>query len=188
MAYGLDEFVRDIKTTLKADNGPGGRKIIKTRMEELLQNQEFLAKALPPDSQEGHRKLYEDPDQGFRRAGALPLQASAIRRRTITVPRGRSTGRPPGGPRWASGSAPMAARGEGKADLKQSETFRLTPGKAGIFDVGHIHSVDRNDGVCAYIRVTGRDLDHVKRYRYDLEAKKAIAMEAASVANTAPAR
>ena len=49
MAYGLDEFVRDIKTTLKADSGPGGRMIIKTRMEELLKNQEFLAKALPPE-------------------------------------------------------------------------------------------------------------------------------------------
>lgn len=187
MAYGLDEFVRDIKTTLKADNGPGGRKIIKTRMEELLQNKEFLAKALPPDSQEGHRKLYEDPDQGF------VVLAHYHAKHRVSPPHDH-------GPSWAVygqavGWSEMGiwqrtdgGAGEGKADLKQSETFRLTPGKAGIFDVGHIHSVDRNDGVCAYIRVTGRDLDHVKRYRYDLETKKAIAMEAASVANTAPAR
>ena len=65
MAYGLDQFVKDIKITLKADGGPGGRKIIRQRMEELLQNKDFLAQALPPDVKDGHRKLYEDMDQGF---------------------------------------------------------------------------------------------------------------------------
>ena len=65
MTYGLDQFVKDIKTTLKADNGPGGRKAIRDKMELLLQNKEFLAKALPPDVTDGHRKLYEDADQHF---------------------------------------------------------------------------------------------------------------------------
>ena len=45
MTYGLDDFVKDIKTTLKADSGPGGRKAIRDKMELLLQNQEFVAKA-----------------------------------------------------------------------------------------------------------------------------------------------
>ena len=180
MAYSLDAFVKDIKTTLKADSGPGGRKAIRDKMELLLQNTEFLAGALPPDSKDGHRKLYEDADQGF------VVLAHYHTKHRYSPPHDH-------GPSWAIygqavGWSEMGiwqrtdgGTGEGKADLKQAESFRLTPGKAGIFDVGHIHSVDRNDGVCAYIRVTGRDLDYVKRYRYDLEAKKAVAMEAATV-------
>lgn len=181
MSYGLDEFVRDIKTTLKADSGPGGQKIIRQRMEELLQNKEFLAKALPPDATDGHRKLYEDADQGF------VVLAHYHTKHRKSPPHDH-------GPSWAIygqaiGWSEMGiwqrtdgGAGEGRAELKPADTFRLTPGKAGIFDVGHIHSVDRNDGVCGYIRVTGRDLDFVKRYRYDLEAKQAVAMEAATVA------
>ena len=181
MAYGLDEFVRDIKTTLKADATPAGRKVIKTRMEELLQNKEFLAKALPPDANDGHRKLYEDKDQGF------VVLAHWHTKHRYSPPHDH-------GPSWAIygqavGWSEMGiwqrtdgGSGAGAADLEQKESFRLTPGKAGIFDVGHIHSVDRNDGVCGYIRVTGRDLDHVERYRYDLEKKQAVAMAAATVA------
>ena len=181
MAYSLDAFVKDIKTTLKADSGPGGRKAIRDKMELLLQNSEFLAKALPPDSTDGHRKLYEDADQGF------VVLAHYHTKHRYSPPHDH-------GPSWAIygqavGWSEMGiwqrtdgGSGAGTADLKQAESFRLTHGKAGIFDVGHIHSVDRNEGVCAYIRVTGRDLDHVRRYRYDLEGKKAVAMEAATVA------
>jgi hypothetical protein len=181
MTYGLDDFVKDIKSTLKADNGPGGRKAICEKMEVLLQNKDFLDKALPPDSVDGHMKLYEDADQGF------VVLAHYHSKHRYSPPHDH-------GPSWAiygqaTGWSEMGiwsrtdgGSGAGRAELKPAETFRLTPGKAGIFDVGHIHSVNRNDGVCAYIRVTGRDLDYVKRYRYDLEGKKAIAMEAASVA------
>jgi hypothetical protein len=179
--YGLDAFVKDIKTSLKADNGPGGRKAIRDKMELLLQNKEFVARALPPGSMDGHRKLYEDAEQSF------VVLAHYHTKHRLSPPHDH-------GPSWAiygqaEGWSEMGiwqrtdgGAGEAGVELKQTESFRLTPGKAGIFDVGHIHSVDRNDGVCAYIRVTGRDLDYVKRYRYDLEAKKAVAMEAATVA------
>lgn len=181
MTYGLDEFVRDIKTTLKADAGPGGRSAIRTRLEQLLQNKTFLAGALPPGAKDGHRKLYEDPEQGF------VVLAHYHTRHRYSPPHDH-------GPSWAIygqaiGWSEMGiwkrrdgGTGEGKADIAQADTFRLQPGQAGVFDVGDIHSVDRNDGACGYIRVTGRDLDHVKRLRYDLEAKEAIAMEAATVA------
>lgn len=184
MTYGLDDFVKDIKTTLKADagsnGGPGGRKVIRDKLELLLQNQEFLSQALPPGSTDGHRKLYEDAEQSF----VVLAHYHSQHRKSPPHDHGPSWaiyGQAVGWSEMGIWQRTDGGAGEGKAELKHTETFRLTPGKAGIFDVGHIHSVDRNDGVCAYIRVTGRDLDYVRRYRYDVEAKQAVAMEAATV-------
>lgn len=181
MAYGLDEFVRDIKTTLKADTGPGGRKAVCAKLQELLQNKDFLAKTLPPDQKDGHRKLYEDVDQGF------VVLAHYHSKHRYSPPHDH-------GPSWAIygqaiGWSEMGiwkrtdgGRGEGHADIERTDLYRLTPGKAGVFDIGDIHSVDRNDGPCGYIRVTGRDLDLVQRLRFDVDAKKAIMIESATVA------
>jgi hypothetical protein len=61
---------------------------------------------------------------------------------------------------------------EGFADLDEGETFRLTPGKAGKFEVGDIHSIHFPAGA-RFVRVTGTDLDAIPTNRFDLE-KKAV--------------
>ena len=50
------------------------------------------------------------------------------------------------------------------------ETFRLTPGKAGIFEVGDIHSIQFPDGA-RFVRITGTDLDSIPTNRFNLEAQ-----------------
>ena len=44
---------------------------------------------------------------------------------------------------------------------------------------GDVHAIDYPDG-SRFVRVTGRDLDHVKRLKYDEAAGKAIVIESAS--------
>ena len=51
-------------------------------------------------------------------------------------------------------------------------------GHAGIYDVGAIPP--SNYPEAAAVRVTGRDLDHVQRLKFDTTAGKAITIESAS--------
>ena len=46
--------------------------------------------------------------------------------------------------------------------------YRLTPGKAGIYQDGAIHSIDYPD-YARFIRVTGADLDKIERIKIDLD-------------------
>ena len=55
----------------------------------------------------------------------------------------------------------------GFADLDEAETFRLSPGKAGTFEIGDIHSIHFPDGA-RFVRVTGTDLDAIPTNRFNL--------------------
>ena len=46
--------------------------------------------------------------------------------------------------------------------------YRLTPGKAGIYQDGKIHSIDYPDH-SRFVRVTGTNLDQIHRVRFDLK-------------------
>ena len=50
------------------------------------------------------------------------------------------------------------------AKLKPAKKYRLTPGKAGIYQNGAIHSIDYPD-YARFIRVTGTNLDKINRIR-----------------------
>jgi len=67
----------------------------------------------------------------------------------------------------------------GDAKLEKVKSYRLEPGHAGVYDVGDVHAIDYPEG-SRFVRVTGRDLDHVKRLKYDMAAGKAITIESAS--------
>ena len=54
------------------------------------------------------------------------------------------------------------------AKLKPVKKYRLTPGKAGIYQDGKIHSIDYPDH-SRFIRVTGTNLDQIQRVRFDLK-------------------
>jgi len=60
--------------------------------------------------------------------------------------------------------------------------YRLTPGHAGVYDVGDIHSIAYPDD-SRFVRVTGRDLDHVQRLRFDLKQGKALTIESVSASS-----
>ena len=52
------------------------------------------------------------------------------------------------------------------AKLKPAKKYRLTPGKAGIYQDGAIHSIDYPD-YARFIRVTGTNLDKINRIKID---------------------
>ena len=58
-------------------------------------------------------------------------------------------------------------------------TYLMHPGDVRFYDVGAVHAIDYPEG-SRFVRVTGRDLDHVKRLKYDMAAGKAVTIESAS--------
>jgi hypothetical protein len=52
-----------------------------------------------------------------------------------------------------------------RPDVRAVRSYRLFPGMAGTYDDGKIHSIDYPAGA-RFIRVTGTDLDKIKRRVY----------------------
>lgn len=180
MAYSLDEFCKDCRNALADDSGPASRETIRQLLEKLLTNKEFVAKHLGPHVEEGRRTLYEDPELRF----CVLAHINRDGRHSIPHDHGRSWavyGQAIGWSDMTLWRRKDGGRDAGPAELEQTESFRLNPGQAGIFDIGAIHGVSRSPGDCCYVRVTGEDLEVVPRLKYDLSAKRAITIESAGV-------
>ena len=70
-----------------------------------------------------------------------------------------------------SNEAANDERQKAKHFVEEQETFRLSPGDAGKFEVGEIHSIHFPDGA-QFVRVTGTDLDAIPTNRFDLNKKE----------------
>ena len=64
MAYALEEFISDCRSILAGDPGPKGREQVRSRLERLLQNPDFV-RAHCEEAPRGLHVLYEDPELGF---------------------------------------------------------------------------------------------------------------------------
>jgi predicted metal-dependent enzyme (double-stranded beta helix superfamily) len=177
MAYGLEEFCADCRASLRADPGPGGRERIRQALEKLLVNQDFLAAHCGPDAEPGRHTLYHDPELDFHVLAHIHHKAN------VSPPHDH-------GPSWAVYGQAVEhtdvtewqrvddGPDEGHAELEPAATYRLEPGKAGLYDVGVVHTVDYPTGA-RFIRVTGTDLDHVRRLKFDLDAETVEIVEEA---------
>ena len=178
MTYTLDAFVKDAKAALGAEAGPAGREKVRVLLEKLLTNKAFVDEAVGPAAPSGTRKLYEDKELGF----VVLAHCNAKGHKSPPHDHGSS---------WAVYGQAIrhtdmsefrrvdGGAGAGEAKLEQVKAYRLEPGHAGIYDVGAIHAIDYPEG-SRFVRVTGRDLDHVKRLKYDMGAGKAVTIESAS--------
>lgn len=178
MSYDLEQFCQDCRTALQSNPGRGGRERVRGQLERLLTNEDFLAAYLGPDQAVGRRTLYEDPDLGF----VVLAYVNEDGHKSPPHDHGAS---------WAVyGQATeytemteyrrtVGGGGSGAAELEQVTQYRLTPGKAGLYDGDEIHAIDYPAGA-RFVRVTGVDLDHVERLRYDTDAGQAIVIESAS--------
>ena len=167
MAYDLDQFIADCKTTLAREPGPKGREQVRVNLEKLLANPDFISKYAGDDQPRGLKVLYEDPKLGFQVLAHINDKAR------VSPPHDH-------GASWAIyGQATKYtdmiewAREDNGADpkhakLKPVKKYRLTPGKAGIYQDGTIHSIDYPD-YARFIRVTGTNLDKINRIRIDLK-------------------
>ena len=171
MTYSFEQFCTESRAALSADNGPAGHDKIVANLEKLLADPDFIAAECGKDAKPGIRTIHRDRETGFNvlvhiyeggkkgpphdhgRSWAVYGQAAEWTDMTLWT-------------RKDDGSK------EGFADLVEGKTFRLTPGKAGKFEVGDIHSIHFPDGA-KFVRVTGTDLDAIPTNRFDPE-KKAV--------------
>jgi predicted metal-dependent enzyme (double-stranded beta helix superfamily) len=182
MAYTLDAFCRDCAASLRADPGRGGKEKIRKNLERLLAERGFVAEHCGPDAKHGVHVLYRDPEQGF-------CVLAHINREPRTSPPHDH------GSSWAIYGQATAytdmteyrrldgASGPGEAKLEVSRRYRLEPGHAGLYDVGAIHSIAYGDDA-RFVRVTGADLEHVPRLKFDLEKQTAVLVESATMQRT----
>jgi predicted metal-dependent enzyme (double-stranded beta helix superfamily) len=170
MSYDLDQFIADCRSILKRDPGPKGREEVRTRLERLLADKQFVEQYCGEQVPRGLQLLHDDPELGFQ------ILAHINDKARVSPPHDH-------GASWAiygqatqytdmiewkredDGSRP------GEAKLKPVKKYRLTPGHAGIYQDGTIHSIDYPDGA-RFIRVTGTNLDNIERVRFDLETGK----------------
>ncbi len=165
MAYDLNQFIADCRSTLAADPGPSGREQVRANLEKLLGNPAFIREYCSDDVPRGLKVLYEDDKLGFQVLAHINDKAR------VSPPHDH-------GDSWAiygqatkytdmieweredDGSDPKHAK------LKPVKKYRLTPGKAGIYQDGTIHSIDYPD-YARFVRVTGTNLDKIDRIKID---------------------
>jgi hypothetical protein len=170
MPYDLDQFTSDCRTILARDPGPNGREEVRLKLEQLLSNKDFIEQYCGDSVPRGLKLLYEDPKLGFQ------ILAHINDKARVSPPHDH-------GASWAiygqathyTDMIEWEREDDGassdKAKLKPVKKYRLTPGHAGIYQDGTIHSIDYPD--CArFIRVTGTNLDNIQRVRFDLESGK----------------
>jgi predicted metal-dependent enzyme (double-stranded beta helix superfamily) len=169
MSYDLDRFIADCRSILKRDPGPGGREEVRTRLERLLADKEFVEAYCGDSVPRGLKLLYEDPELGFQ------ILAHINDKARVSPPHDH-------GASWAiygqatqyTDMVEWEREDGGKSDtakLKPVKKYRLLPGHAGIYQDGKIHSIDYPDGA-RFIRVTGTNLDNIERVRFDLASGK----------------
>jgi predicted metal-dependent enzyme (double-stranded beta helix superfamily) len=165
MAYDLKQFIADCRTTLARDPGPSGREQVRVDLERLLSNPEFIRDYCGDDQPRGLNVLYEDPKLGFQVLAHINDKAR------VSPPHDH-------GESWAiygqatkytdmseweradDGTDPKHAK------LKLKKKYRLTPGHAGVYQDGAIHSIDYPEHA-RFVRVTGTNLDKIKRIKID---------------------
>jgi len=178
MTYTLDAFIKEAKSALADHDGPAAREQVRVLLEKLLANPAFVDEAVGPKAPIGARKLYEDKELGF----VVLAHCNPKPHKSPPHDHGSS---------WAVYGQAIkhtdmseyrrldAGTGAGEAKLEKVKSYRLEPGHAGVYDVGAIHAIDYPEG-SRFVRVTGRDLDHVQRLKFDMAAGKAITIESAT--------
>jgi hypothetical protein len=165
MAYDLDQFIADCRAALGRDPGPAGREQVRIKLETLLGNPDFIETYCGDNVPRGLKLLYEDPDLKFQvlahindkarkgqphdHGASWAIYGQATKYTEMTEWEREDDGRDPK-----------------HARIKPRTTYKLTPGKAGIYQDGMIHSIEYPD-YARFVRVTGTNLDAIDRIRID---------------------
>jgi predicted metal-dependent enzyme (double-stranded beta helix superfamily) len=168
VSYSLAQFSADCRAALLKSPGPEGRELVRRYTEKASSDPEFVTRYLGPDAQEERRILYEDPDLHF------CILAHVYKGAKNSAPHDH-------GPSWAVYSQvagvtemtdwrlikkPTNGR-PGKVEMLR--TYRLTPGKAHLYNEGDLHS-PRRESETRLIRIEGVDLTKVKRDKFEIAA------------------
>lgn len=171
MAYTFDQFCREAHDALVADPGPTGKEAVRAKLEELLKNQEFVNEVCGPQAEIGTHQIYRDPELDFvvlAHVNDTPRQSPPHDHGTSWAIYGQAV-------EYTDMSEYRRMDGKGGAGdaaIEKTRDYRLTPGHAGLYDVGAIHAIDYPAG-SRFVRVTGTDLGEVERLKFDMDAGKA---------------
>ena len=163
MGYTLNELAADIRRELGADSGPAAKAAVCRLVARALKDEAFIAAHLKERPAGGNPRevLYEDPQFGFCICGHVyPNKA-------IGSPHDH-------GQSWAiygqaTGVTEMTdwrivekGAGDKPTLVEPVKTYSMNPGDAHLYDVGDVHSPNR-DAPVRLIRIEGKNLDRVQR-------------------------
>jgi predicted metal-dependent enzyme (double-stranded beta helix superfamily) len=163
MAHTLKQFAAACHRILKAEPGATGQQKVCTLLQDVLQDDDFVATHLGDDVPE-RKVLYEDPELGF------CILAHVYNDAKESPPHDH-------GPSWAiygqaRGETEMTdwklvepASPDKPGKVRKVKTYTLTPGMAFAYDVGALHS-PRRSGPTRLIRLEGMNMDKVQRLAY----------------------
>ena len=163
MAYTLEQFAGECHRILKTEPGPEGRKKVCAVLEDVLMDQEFIAKYVNEDTPT-RKVIYEDTDLGF------CILAHHNRGAKGSNPHDH-------GPAWAiygqaEGETEMTdwelvepATEDKSGKVRKASTYMLKPGMAHLYNEGDLHS-PRREAATKLIRIEGKNMDRVRRLAY----------------------
>lgn len=173
MAYTLEEFKADARDALKASPDAAGHDAVRAKLEQLLQDEAFVAEYCGPDAKPGIETIFRCPETGFNilihiyekgktgpphdHGTSWAIYGQAVGRTIMTVWK-----------RLDDGSDAV------RANIEKGKSFELGPGMAGKFEIGEIHSIEICDG-SKFVRITGTDLNAIDTAVFNPEAKTVAA-------------
>jgi predicted metal-dependent enzyme (double-stranded beta helix superfamily) len=173
MAYDLEQFCTETRATLQSNDALEDKLArVSEKLATLLANPAFVAAAFTEDTPPGQRLLYRDEATDFHVLAH--------------VQRGGRSGHPHShGTSWAIyGSARgftdmtewrrVNPESEPQVMLEEAAKYRLDEGRTHFYAPHVMHSTAHPEKAWV-IRVTGTDLDHLPRFRFDPRKDRIVA-------------
>src|SRR5262250_1327475 len=164
MSWTLETFAAASRQALTENPGPAGRKKVCEVVQQVLQDEAFIAKHLGDDVPE-RKILYQDPQLGF------CILAHVYQGARESNPHDH-------GPSWAiygqargetlmNDWALVEPASEGKpGKVRHVRSYALKPGMAHVYNEGD-RRPPRRDGPTRLIRIEGTNMDKVNRLAYE---------------------
>ena len=165
MSHTLEQFSSQCHDFLKNNPGPSGRQKVADLLQNVLVDQDFIAKHFQPNT--GEREIiYQDPELGF----CILVHHYLGPKSSDPHDHAHS---------WAiygqvHGTTEMrdyqkieeASPGK-PGKVKVTRSYALTPGVAHLYNEGDLHAPERKDST-KLIRIEGTDMSKVKRLKYEV--------------------
>jgi len=169
LAFELENLISDCRTALQPGRSKEALENVCNAMKQILQNPEFVEQHFGAHLETGRTTLYHDPDLDFYVYAHIPDGA------IISPPHDHARA-------WAAyGQAVDNTQmtdwviPEGETLPKPVKTYSMTPGMAGFYDVGELHSIDM-PATSRFLRITATDIDPLPcRYFDEVDTRKSIA-------------
>lgn len=167
MPHTIESFGRQVHDILTADSSPTGRDRVRVLLEQVLNDQAFVAEHLTDDIPQ-RRELYRDHELGFVILGHFFREA----RRTKPHDHGSYWaiyGQATGTTFMDEWEVVEAGTLERPGKVRKKTTYELTPGKAQTYNEGILHSPWR-EGPAKMIRIEGGPIESEGRVAYEVVA------------------